>query len=419
MRRDLRLYWWGQTASAFGSVCTAVAMPVVAIVHFGASPGEMGIIAAAASVPAIVLGLPAGALADRIRRPRRTLMALDTIAALGVGMLALGVWTHLAAIGWLICLGTLQGVLSILAGSLYFVHLRQLVDSQRIGPVRARLQAGQYGAALLGRVLAGPLIVAFGTSAALAVDVVSYLLSATALLCMRAPDSMPARARGAGTGTFREAAAGLRFFTGHAFHRSLLVFIVVPAAAAAGLSALTGPFLLRVIHLPTGWYGLAFVLSGVMGLAGSAVSARVLAPDRDPRRTTVLAFAAGTTCYVLLPVASGPLPLATACAAVGIGVPVFFGAIANVALISVFAVDVAEDEMGRITAALQVITAGTAMIGALAGGALGDWLGVRPAMWALCAISLTAAGLAGPAALRSARTLHEADRTDAAVGLPR
>ncbi|MEU0413431.1 MFS transporter [Streptomyces griseorubiginosus] len=415
MKRDLQLYWWGQTTSALGSVFTAVAMPIIAIVQFGASPGEMGLIAAAAGVPAIVLGLPAGALADRIRRPRRMLVALDTAAALGVGILALGVSTHVADTGWLICLGALEGVLSILAGSLYFVHLRQLVEADRIGPARARLQAGQYGAALLGRILAGPVIVGFGTPAALTVDVVSYLLSATALLGMRTPDGVPVPAKRAHKGTLREVAAGLRFFTGHPFHRSLLVFIVVPAAAAAGLSTLTGPFLLRVIHLPAAYYGLAFVLSGVMGLAGSALSARVLVPGRDPRRVTILAFAAGTTCCLALPMAAGPLPLATVCAALGIGVPVFFGALANVALISVFAVDVAEDAMGRITAALQVITATTAMIGALAGGALGDRLGVRPALWTLCALSLTAVALAGPAALRSARTLHEADRERSSV----
>ncbi|MEV6011408.1 MFS transporter [Streptomyces sp. NPDC051976] len=414
MRRDLNLYWWGQTTSAFGSVFTAVALPVVAIVQLGASPGQMGLITAASTVPGMVLGLPAGALADRIRHPRRALLTLDTFSALGVGAVALGLADHIVSVGWLIGLGVLQGLLSILIGCLYFVHLRQLVDADGIGPVRARLQAGQYGAALLGRILAGPVIVAFGSQAALAIDAASYLLSATALLSMRSSDlTAPTPGRDS-TGTFHGAASGLRFFAGHPFHRALLVFLVVPVAAMTGLATLTGPFLLRVIHLPTGYYGLAFVLSGVTGLAGSAAAARVLGPRSDPRRVTILAFTGGIACCLLLPLAGGPLPLAVACAALGIGLPIFFGAIANVAVSSVFATDVAEGEMGRITAALQVITATAAMLGSLAGGALGDQLGIRPALWALCAAALTAAALAGPHALRSARALRQSEASGVA-----
>lgn len=411
MRRDLNLYWWGQTTSAFGSIFTAVALPVVAVVQLGASPGQMGLIAAASTLPGIIMGLPAGALADRIRHPRRVLLTLDTIAALGVGVLALGLSYHVASISWLVCLGVIEGCLSILEGCLYFVHLRQLVDADAIGPVRARLQAGQYGAALLGRILAGPVIVAFGSPAALATDAVSYVLSATALLTMRVSDLVPLRSDQGEAGTFRGAVSGLRFFAGHPFHRALLVFIVVPVAALTGLTTLVGPFLLRVIRLPTAYYGLAFVLSGVMGLAGSAVAGRVLGPHSDPRRITILAFSGGTVCSLLLPMATGPLPLAVGCAALGIGLPIFFGAIANVALTSFFAADVAEGAMGRVTAALQVITACSALLGSLAAGALGDQLGVRPALWTLCAVALTAAAMAGPQALRAARRLRDADHT--------
>ena len=407
MRRDLSLYWWGQTASAFGSVFTAVALPIVAIVHLGASPGQMGLISAASTLPGIVIGLPVGALADRIRRPRRMLLALDTVSALCVGLLALGLAAKIVSIGWLICLGMTQGCLSILVACLYFVHLRQLVDADGIGPARARLQAGQYGAALLGRILAGPVIVAFGSSVALGVDAASYLLSATALLSMRSPDLAPTTSGQGRAGSFRGAGSGLRFFAAHPFHRALLVFIIVPAAAAAGLSTLTGPFLLRVIHLPTAYYGLAFALSGLTGLVGSTVAARLLGPGSDPRRVTILAFAASTVGLLLLPLAAGPLPLATACAALGIALPIFFGAIANAALSSVLGTDVTEGEMGRIAAALQVFGGTASLLGALGGGALGDWLGIRAALWCLCATALAAAVLAGPQALRAARTLRD------------
>lgn len=419
MRRDVNLYWCGQTASAFGSVFTAIALPVVALTDLGATPGEVGVIGAAATVPGIVLGLLAGALADRVARPRRAMLLLDLLSAAAVGAVALGLRQGVASIGWLIGLGLVQGFLGVLLASLYFVHLRQLVGAQAIGQARARLQAGQFGAALAGRILAGPVIALFGSSAALATDGASYLLSALALASMRSPDRTAALPRAAAPRQgVRGAAAGLRFFAAHPFHRALLLFMVAPAAALAGAATLTGPFLLRTVHLPVGVYGLAFVLSGVMGLTGSAVAGRLLHPGRDARLTVLVCFGGALLSSVLLPVAAGPLPLAVVCAALGIGLPVLFGAVANVALVSVLATDVPEAVMGRAMAALQVVTSATALVGALAGGFLGDLLGVRSALWVLIGAALLVIGAVGPSAARAARDLRAADRRAAAADGP-
>ncbi|WP_328720250.1 MFS transporter [Streptomyces sp. NBC_00247] len=417
VRRDVNLYWCGQTATAFGTVFTAIALPVVALTDLGATAGQVGLISAASTVPGIVLGLLAGVLADRIVHPRRAMMLLDLLSAAAVGGVALGLRHGVASIGWLMALGLVQGFLAVLLSSLYFVHLRQLVGAEAIGPARARLQAGQFGAALVGRILAGPVIALFGSAAALGTDAASYLLSALALVSMRSSDRTDGQP---GTGKrgegLRGAAAGLRFFAGHPFHRALLLFLVAPAAALAGAATLTGPFLLRTVHVPVGVYGLAFVLAGVMGLTGSAIAGRLLGPGRDARTTVLAGFAGALLTSALLPVAAGPLPVAVFCAALGIGLPVLFGAVANVALVSVLATDVEESMMGRAMAGLQVITSSTVLVGALAGGFLGDLFGVRTALWVLTGTALLVVGLVGPAAVRAARDLHEAEADEAAEG---
>ncbi len=408
--RDVNLYWWGQATSAFGSVFTAIAMPVVAVIYLRATPAELGLVSAASIFPALVLGLPAGALADRIKRPRRTLIGLDTISAIAVGGVALGLNRHVASIGWLIALSLVEGTVAILSEIVYFIHLRQVVGADRIGRARARLQAGQYGAGFAGRLLVGPTIVAFGGAAAMAIDAVSYVLSAAALLAM-APVAAIAREKTELTlgRTLRSMVAGMRFFMGGAFHRALLVFIVVPIATAAGVSALTAPFLLHTAHIPTGVYGMLFAVSGLMGLIGSAVAGRMLRPGRDPRRLTLAAFSASTACTVLLPLASGSWPVAAACAAFGIGLPIFFGAIANVALSPVIVADVDESSMGRTVAMLQFTAAAAGLVGALAGGAIGEWIGLRPAVWALDGTALVAVALALPQAIRAVRPTERGD----------
>jgi MFS family permease len=403
VRRDVTYYWCGQTASAFGSVFTTIALPVVAVVHLNASAGAIGLISAAATAPILLLGFPAGALADRLAHPRRTLVLLDLVCAAAVGAVALGLAAGTVSLLWLGLLCAVMGATSTFSMSVYFLHLRQLVGPDGIGSARARLQAGQYGAALVGRLLAGPAIAVLGAAAALSVDVASYLLSAAALLAMRSPDLVPRGPAPSMLTSLRGALAGLRLFTGDGFHRALAVFIVVPAAALAGVTALTGPFLLRVIHLPTAAYGSLFALSGLMGLSGSAVAGRVLAPGRNPRRVLLGAFTAAMACSLLLPLADGPLPLAACCAALGIGLPIFFGSIANVAVSSVLVADMSEETLGRAMAALQVCVATAGLVGALGSGVLGDWLGVRGALWAMGLIALGGVALSLPPALRAAR----------------
>lgn len=416
VRRDLSRYWWGQTTSAFGSVFTAIAMPVIAVAYLGASPGQVGLISAASMLPMLVLGLPAGAFADRIARPRHALLVLDALSALAVGAVAVGLLNHVVTIAWLVLLSAVQGCVTILSEVVYFIHLNQLAGADRIARSRARLQAGQYGAGFVGRLLAGPTIVVLGGAAALSVDAVSYVLSAASLLSMRPAAVMPREPVTTAGGTLRGMGAGLKFFVGDAFHRALLVFLVVPIAAAAGTGALTAPFLLRAVHVPTGAYGAMFALSGVTGLAGSAAAGRVLHPRRDARLVTLAAFTAAALSAVLLPLAGGPLPVAIPCAAAGIALPLFFGAIANVALSPVIVADVAEDAMGRTVAALQVVAAAAGLLGALAGGALGDEIGVRSAMWAMNAFGLAAIGLCLPQAVRAVRAVRGPGAAPAPVG---
>lgn len=410
--------------SAFGTVFTATAMSVIAVVNLHATPGQISMISAASFLPLLLFGLPAGALADRITRPRRALITLDTISAAAVGIVALGVAGHVASVGWLVALGLVQGGVSILLETVYFIHLRQLTDAAGIGPARARLQSGEFAAGFVGRLLVGPTIVLFGAAAALTVDAASYVLSAIALLSMTpvAAVARPAaESRDKSDGLFRTMGVGLRFFLGDAFRRALLVSLLVPGVAMAGVSTLTGPYLLRVIKVPTGAYGLVFALSGLMGLAGSLVATRVVRPPRDPRRTLLAATTATIACGLLLPLAGGPVLIAAVCATLGLSLPIFFGSIANVAMSPVIVADVAEDAMGRTLALLQVMGATSALLGALLGGALGDWFGVQAGDLGAVYVrrggdrDLRPAGLAAARRLREEAALSEAAPSEAAM----
>jgi len=390
---DFGYYWCGQTTSTFGSVLTAVAVPIVAVVYLDASPRQVSLVSAASVAPLLVFGLPAGVLADRVRHPRRLLMVLDAVSAVAVAWIAFGVAHHVASVGWLVAFGAVEGCVTTLIEVVYLVHLRQLIPAVGIGHARARLLAGQYAAGLAGRLLAGPIIVAFGAATALLVDGVSYAVSLAALLTMTPLDARPQRRSRAPT-----ARPGI--IQVDRFHRALMVCLIVPGAASSGVGTLTAPFLLRVLAVPTAAYGWLFAGCGVLGMAGSMLAGRL--SRYSPRRITFAALAASMVCGVLLPIAAGPLPMTLICAALGISLPVFFGAIANVALGSVLMADIPEDATGRVVAALQVSGAAAGLVGALVAGALGGSIGVRHAIWVLDVVALAALVVTAPTAGRAA-----------------
>ena len=59
--RPFRTFWVGQVVSAAGTQVSRVALPVTAVITLGASPAQMGLLAAAQNAPALLIGLLAGA----------------------------------------------------------------------------------------------------------------------------------------------------------------------------------------------------------------------------------------------------------------------------------------------------------------------------------------------------------------------
>src|SRR3989304_2054113 len=89
---DFIKFWVAQTISVFGSQFSALALPIIAALTLGATPGEMGILTAAETAPFLLIGLFAGVWVDRIpRRPILITGDLGRPAGLGGGvLLALG-----------------------------------------------------------------------------------------------------------------------------------------------------------------------------------------------------------------------------------------------------------------------------------------------------------------------------------------
>ncbi|HEX3650434.1 MAG TPA: MFS transporter, partial [Pseudonocardiaceae bacterium] len=289
-------------------------------------------------------------------------------------------------IWWLAALCFLLGCVVVLVETVYFTHLRGLVPADDLTKGRARLQAGEYGATTAGQAVAGVLIAAVGGAVAFLVDAVSYLASLLLLAGITAPDE-GARADDAEASGWRELGAGFVEAARHPFLRRFGGFVVLRSFGVGALAAVTAPFLLRGIRLPLGLYGVLFAVTGLAGLAGSVVAGR-LCGRLGLRRMAVVGSVGAVVTGAALPLASGPLPVAVGLALLGLGLPVLFGAIANIGLSGAITECVPESVLGRVLAGLRTVGTVAQVVGALAGGLLGSAFGLRPAVWLCVAVSL-------------------------------
>jgi Transmembrane secretion effector len=94
-------FWVGQSVSLVGSEVSQLAMPLLAVLSLGASPGEMGVLRAVNFAP-YLLSLPVGVFVDRTRR-RPLLISADLLRALLLGSIPLA-----AVLGVLACRGSIS-----------------------------------------------------------------------------------------------------------------------------------------------------------------------------------------------------------------------------------------------------------------------------------------------------------------------
>jgi hypothetical protein len=85
---SFRRLFAGSSVSLLGSSVTAVALPLTAVVALNASPVQMGPLGAAALLPHLLLGLPAGVWVDGLTY-RRTLVVADVVQAVLLGSIPL------------------------------------------------------------------------------------------------------------------------------------------------------------------------------------------------------------------------------------------------------------------------------------------------------------------------------------------
>jgi predicted MFS family arabinose efflux permease len=384
---DLRRYTVAQVASTFGSVLTSTTVSVTAVAVLGAGPREVSLVVAASAVPPLVLGPFAGVLLDRVSRPRRLLIVADLIAASAIAVCAVAAFARVLTVTTLIGLSLILGVTGVARAGLYFSHLSTL-GVRDLSTTRARLQSNSLLARSAGASVAGPLLTVVGAAVMFSCDVLTYVFSAWCLAGLSTPDHREADRRG---GIAREFADGVRVLRDSKVLAALALYLLIGGAASGGVAAMRAVFLLNDIRIPVSAYGIPAVAATLSAALGALAAPRILAAGISADRVLRATVLAAAACALALPLTTGSLPLALLIVCASTALPTFFGAIMNIALITVMGADVGDRYFARVGALLGTGTTAANLVGALLGGVLGEHFGVRTGIWVFVLADLSAA----------------------------
>jgi MFS family permease len=389
---DFRRLWAGETVSEFGSRITLLAIPLLALLTLHATPLQVGVLGAAQMLPFLLIGLPAGAWVDRVRR-RRVMIAADLGRAVLLGSVPLAAATGTLGMTqlYLVAFGT--GALTVLFDVSYQSYLPHLVGRERLVAGNSLLQASASVSQVAGPGLGGLLVQALTAPYALLVDSVSFLWSAGWIALIRAREASPERAPGRHLG--REIAEGTRFVFGNRLLRAIVGCTATGNFFNTVMMTMFVVLLARDLRLPAGTIGIVFSLIGVGGVVGATAATR-FSRRFGQGPAMVLAIVFGSASSVLVPLVQRGWLLWLVAAAMALAWGFF--TIYNIIQVS-FRQRLCPDRLlGRMNATIRFVVWGTMPLGSLLGGALGSWIGVRPTLWVGAVGSALAVGwlLASP-----------------------
>ena len=124
---DFMKLWAGETVSLFGTRMGDVAISFAAVIALKATPFQIGLLAAAGTVPTLVLSLFVGVWVDRLRR-RPILIATDIARTIVLGTIPLSALFRTLTMTQLYAVMLAEAILDLFFSVAYRSYLPSLVN---------------------------------------------------------------------------------------------------------------------------------------------------------------------------------------------------------------------------------------------------------------------------------------------------
>ncbi|MDE0776667.1 MAG: MFS transporter [Nocardioides sp.] len=376
-------YWAASTTSSVGSAISAVALPLIAITVLDVSALEVGVLAASGYAAWLVIGLPAGVIAQRLPL-RGTQVALDLLRALAVLSIPLAWWfdtlvlVHLVAVALVI---SFANVLFDVSNSTFLPRIVPREDLQ----ARNSLTSGTHAVTQLGGPsLGGLLVQLLGAVPTLVVDAVSYLASAILLRTLPAsrverPDVWPPM-----RAMIRE---GFGYVARHPVMGPCMWNATAINFVCGAQLTLFPLYLVRELGLPAGAVGVLIATEGIGALVGATLTTR-LATRFGTARLDLGGNVLVVVGAMLIPLGVG----ASAIALFAVGNVVFAGGVVvgSIATRTYRQTASPPHLLSRVMATVRFVSWGAIPVGSLLAGVLAGVTDSRTALLVLAAVSVLA-----------------------------
>ena len=388
--QDFLRFWIGETIANFGGQLGLIALPIIAAVTLGASPFEMGLLAASANFPRMVVGIFAGTWVDT-RKRRPIMINVNLLRAGTLLVIPAASLFDILTFPLLLAVSIVLGILGIVFDSAWSAMVRNLVEREDLADANGKLWASMSLAQIMGPAIAGTMIAWLTGPNVLALTAIALVVAAWYMTQIQAPEPDVSTGFHAGPREIvRNIREGYAELVRNPIVRPLTTTLVGISFGSGVFGAVFVLFLTTELMLSTRGVGAIFAVGGLGALAGSMLAAPMARRFGYGRIIAIGPFIQGS-CNFLFTIAVFADSIGVALVAIGSFIGWIFLQAYDINRFSLRQSVTRPNLMGRVASSTMTLIAAAGMLGSLIGGTVGEIWGLAPAL-ALGALVQIAAG---------------------------
>ena len=381
--RNFRLFFVGQLISLIGTWMQSVAQAWL-VLRLTNSPMYLGLVAFAGYMPIVVMGLFAGVVVDHVDR-RRLIIVAQTLLMMSAFVLAALTWAGAVRVEYVMALAALNGLVSSfdMPGRQAFVV--EMVGKEDLPNAISMNSMIFNGARMVGPAIAGILIAITGVAGCFFLNGVSYLAVIWSLFQMDTPRR---ERRHFGAVMLRQVRAGLTYVWKHRPSFYLMLLVAINSGFGMQYTVLIPMFARDLLHSGAKGYGFLMAAQGIGAVAAAIVmNIRSDAPRMLRQNLVFGLFCTAASIFVF---GISKWMWLSIVAQIFIGAGLMNYMVTTNTMLQLF---VADELRGRVMSIYTLSFIGTAPLGSLSVGFVGEHLSPRIAVMICSGFALACAML--------------------------
>jgi len=267
--RDFGLFWIGMLVSVMGTWMQTIAQGWLVLHLRPENPSfYLGLVGMCGTLPMLLFTLPAGVVADRVRK-RNLVLLTQTLAMLQAFALAILIYAGVVRVWHVMVLAACLGAINAFDMPTRQAMTLELVTREdAINAVSINSSAFNMGR-IVGPAVAGVIIMKAGIAGCFLINALSFLAIIVALAVIPA---RPAATKRRGQ-VWEDVAEGVRWARRQPVARALLLLTAVSGIFAMPYTTLMPVFASNIFHTDARGYGLLMLSVGVGALCAAALLA--------------------------------------------------------------------------------------------------------------------------------------------------